>query len=173
MEIVMKGTAVVAALLVSVAACAGHANESGRHDPTADRAGSLLGGSEPSCVESYGPQRVSRRAFAFDGEVVEIGPSVTARGQGTDLDLVGVTFEVREWFSGGAGGIVTVDLQGAAGSSSNAEVADGFDIGSRLLVSGEPRWGGSALEQPIAWSCGFTRYYDAETAMAWREATQS
>lgn len=105
--------------------------------------------------------------------MVEIGPSVTARGQGTDLDLVGVTFEVREWFSGGAGGIVTVDLQGAAGSSSNAEVADGFDIGSRLLVSGEPRWGGSALEQPIAWSCGFTRYYDAETAMAWREATQS
>jgi hypothetical protein len=28
--------------------------------------------------------------------------------------------------------------------------------GQRLLVSGEPRWGGEPLDDAIAWECGFT-----------------
>ena len=43
-----------------------------------------------------------------------------------------------------------------------------YDIGSRLLVSGEPRWEGSPLDAPIAWGCGFARYYDPQTAAVWR-----
>jgi hypothetical protein len=43
-------------------------------------------------------------------------------------------------------------------------------MGSRLLVSGEPRWGGTPLEDPIAWGCGFTRYYDSGTAKSWKQA---
>lgn len=39
-----------------------------------------------------------------------------------------------------------------------------YGLGSRLLVSGQPRWGGNALKFPIAWSCGFTRYHDPSSA---------
>ncbi len=45
-----------------------------------------------------------------------------------------------------------------------------YGVGSRLLVSGEARWGGSPLEDPIGWGYGFSRYYDPETATAWRDA---
>lgn len=117
------------------------------------------------CVESYTPEAVTGRAFAFDGVVVDIGASVSDRGDEGDLNAPGVTFEVREWFSGGSADTVTIDVQVA-----NTEFADpsdpgySFGIGSRLLVSGEPRWGGSPLDDPIAWGCGFSRYHDPETA---------
>jgi hypothetical protein len=162
----MKRVALVAVglgLVLALAACAEDA--SGQDgNPTADRTGPLPDGGDASCVESYAPQAVSGRSFAFDGEVLKIGPSISDRGAGGDLNLPGVTFEVREWFSGGQGDTVTVDMQVPAVDST-------YGIGSRLLVSGEPRWGGSPLTEPIAWACGFSRYYDAETAAAWRDAS--
>jgi hypothetical protein len=161
-------------LILALAACAEDASGRDPGNPTADRTGPLPDGADASCVESYAPQAVSNRSFAFDGEVVKIGASVSDRGDGADLNLPGVTFEVREWFSGGQGDTVTVDMQGAAAdSASSSELGDAYDIGSRLLVSGEPRWGGSPLTEPIAWGCGFSRYYDAETAAAWRDASRS
>jgi len=111
--------------------------------------------------------------------VLDVGPSVSDRGDGADLGLPGVTFKVREWFSGGRFDTVTVDMQSvAAGPAdpsdptySDPEYAGyAYGVGSRLLVSGEARWGGSALQSPIAWGCGFNRYYDPETASAWRDA---
>lgn len=45
-----------------------------------------------------------------------------------------------------------------------------YGLGTRLLVSGEPRWGGGALTDAMAWGCGFTRYYDKATADNWRAA---
>jgi hypothetical protein len=151
-------------LVLTLAACAEGARGDDGGNPTADRTGPLPDGGDASCVESYAPQAVAGRSFAFDGEVVRIGPSVSDRGDGGDLNLPGVTFEVREWFSGGEGDTVTVDMQ----------VPDSaYGVGSRLLVSGEPRWGGSPLTKPIAWACGFSRYYDTETAAAWRDATRS
>jgi hypothetical protein len=114
---------------------------------------------------------VARRAFAFDGVVVAIGGSVSDRGDEGDLGLSSVTLEVREWFAGGSDSTVTVDFQGPGSDSSDmSDSGDAYGIGSRLLVSGESRWGGTAQESPIAWPCGFTRYYDAATANAWREA---
>lgn len=78
-----------------------------------------------------------------------------------------MTFTVHEWFRGGSGDSVTVDLAAPGGFAGRGK---DYELGTRLLVSGEPRWGGEALERPIAWSCGFTRYHDVETATAWREA---
>jgi hypothetical protein len=144
--------------------------------PTADRSGALPdGGAAASCVEEYAPSAVSGRSFAFDGTVLEVGPSVSDRGDGADLDLPGVTFEVHEWFSGGSGDTVVVDMQiPAVGSAAPSEDGQGYTygIGSRLLVSGEPRWGGVPLAAPIGWSCGFSRYHDASTAAAWRDAVR-
>ncbi len=140
-------------------------------NPTADRTGALPDGGAASCVESYAPDALTGRAFAFDGVVLDIGPSVSDRGDGADLGLPGVTFKVREWFSGGRADTVTVDVQPpTTGSADPSDPVHAYGIGSRLLVSGEARWGGSALEAPIAWGCGFTRYYDLETAMAWHDA---
>jgi hypothetical protein len=51
------------------------------------------------------------RAFAFDRVVVEGGCSVSDRGDEAYLRLPGVTFRVREWFSGGRDATVTVDIQ--------------------------------------------------------------
>ena len=92
------------------------------------------------------------------------------RGDEADLGLPGVIFEVREWFSGGRGDTVTVDVEPPTRGSEDLAPGYAYGVGSRLLVSGEARWGGSPLKSPIAWGCGFSRYYDSETAMAWRDA---
>lgn len=168
----MKKSAGVAPLIILlVAGCGatartaeltGSAEEPGvRANPTVGRTGPLPDGALVDCVEQYSPAAVSQRAFAFDGVVVDIGSGISDRGDASDLGLAGVTFEVREWFSGGRGSTVTVDMQSSAKS---------YGIGSRLLVSGEPRWGGPALADAIAWGCEFTRYYDPATADSWSRA---
>lgn len=140
-------------------------------NPADGGTGALPVGGTASCVESYTAKALARRAFAFDGVVVEVGPSVSDRGGEADLGLLGVTFQVQEWFSGGRADTVTVDLQPSATDSAGPfDPGDAYGIGSRLLVSGEARWGGSPLTDPIAWGCGFTRYFDPETAVAWRDA---
>lgn len=45
------------------------------------------------------------------------------------------------------------------------------DVGTRLLVSGEPRWGGEPLEDPLAWTCGFTQPWSEDAAAEWEAAT--
>ena len=153
-------TAVALLVLVLVAGCGGDPPAADA-DPTDERTGALASGADASCAEEYSPSTLVTRAFAFDGVVVAIGDSVSDRDDEVDLDLPGVTFDVRAWFAGGADERVTVDLQAAEGS---------YDIGSRLLVSGESRWDGPPLDAPIAWTCGFTRYHDAETARLWEES---
>lgn len=149
----------------------GESGRDGSQSPTADRRGPLPDGGAASCVESYDPKAVASRAFAFDGVVVAVGDSVSDRGDEADLGLPGVTFEVREWFSGGRGDTVTVDVQPpTTGSTDPSEPGYAYGVGSRLLVSGEARWAGPPLEFPIAWGCGFSRYYDPGTAAAWRDA---
>jgi hypothetical protein len=148
---------------------AGSANEPATN-PTVGRTGPLSDGAIVSCVEEYGPGAVAQRAFAFDGIVIDIGPAVSGRGDKSDLGLPGVTFNVRQWFSGGSGRTVTVDLQ-APGDESDGPVELGaYGLGSRLLVSGEPRWDGPPLANAIGWGCGFTRYYDPTTAKSWAQA---
>lgn len=140
------------------------------------RSGALFSGHDAttSCVESYTPTTAVSHAFAFEGEVVALGPSVSNRSDAADLDMVGVTFAVHEWFAGRSRETFTVDmLPPGQGSDASSESGSAYTVGSRLLVSGEPRWGGQPDESAIAWTCGFTRYYDQETAAQWRAAAAS
>lgn len=43
-------------------------------------------------------------------------------------------------------------------------------VGSRLLVCGESRLGGAAMDDPVAWACGFTRRYNQADAPIWEQA---
>ncbi|GAA2480071.1 hypothetical protein [Winogradskya humida] len=126
------------------------------------------GGSElASCVKGYSPATLAKQDFAFDGTVVGVGPGITNRRDGTGiLATVGVSFHVNVWFKGGTRDTVVVDMMPAP-----AGRADWTAIGTRLLVSGMPRWGGAPLDDPIAWECGFTRYYSPGMAAEWAEAT--
>jgi hypothetical protein len=125
-----------------------------------------------SCVEGYSPAAVAGRSFAFDGTVTAIGPAGSNQ-PGVALPLVGVTFRVNSWFRGGFGETVTVDMDAPQPANSASDPSmPAFGVGSRLLVSGEPRWGGAPLDAAIAWGCGFTRSYDAQTATEWAAATR-
>ena len=137
----------------------------------ADPVGALPDGGAASCVEQYTPQAVGQRAFAFDGKVTSIG---TADDTGeNDLGYVPVRFAVNEWFHGADTAIVTVDMASPEVGSEELSVSGGsYAVGSRLLVSGEPRWGGAALVDAVAWGCGFTRYFDKQTAQRWRDSAR-
>lgn len=137
-------------------------------DSAPEPSGPLVAGGAVDCVEEYAPEAVDARAFAFDGVVVAVGPSVSSLpGDPALPDAVGVTFAVQEWFRGGSGDTVTVDLP-AQGVITPDGTLQSYGPGTRLLVSGEPRWGGAPLDAPVAWICGFTRYYDEATAASWR-----
>jgi hypothetical protein len=125
-----------------------------------------------SCIEGYSPAALAGSSFAFDGTVTAIGPALSNR-PGVALPLVGVTFRVNQWFRGGSGPTVTVDMDPSptANSSSDSSVP-AYAVGTRLLVSGAPRWGGAPLDAAIAWGCGFTRSYDPQTAAEWAAATR-
>jgi hypothetical protein len=141
-------------------------------DPTGDRSGELPEAGAASCVAGWEEDRpiAEQLDFAFDGVVTDVGPALTDRPGSGGLVLVGVTFQVREWFAGGTGPEVTVDMQPPLrpGEGRSDDTVPAFAAGSRLLVGGSPRWGGAPLDDPIAWGCGFTRYYDQGTADAWR-----
>lgn len=136
--------------------------------------GALPDGGAASCVEDYSAPAVAGRAFAFDGTVVEVGPPHTNRAGGGPA-LAAVTFSVHQWFSGGSSDAVTVDMTAPNEGTGNAapdEAGPAYAVGTRLLVSGEPRWGGAPLDDAIAWGCGFTRYYDEVTAASWADAAK-
>lgn len=181
---VVQRLAVALLLLPLLAACAG----AGEADPVAStptaasaapdatpvlvvpsRAGRLGdGGAAASCVETYSATTIGNRGFAFDGTVVGIAPGETNKPGNAGVDTAAVTFRVHEWFTGGTDDTVTVDMVPPA-NGAEQDQAPRYEPGTRLLVSGEPRWGGEPLDDPIAWTCGgFTRYYDATVADEWR-----
>lgn len=127
----------------------------------------LPGGAAASCASEYSTTTLVGQAFAFDGTVTAIGPPQTNRDGGGVLPLVSASFEVHEWFRGGSGPTVTVDI---AQPRYAEDGPPSYAVGTRLLVSGQPRWGGAPLDDPIAWGCGFTRYYDPATESTWRTA---
>ncbi len=140
-------------------------------DPTAHLTGPLSVAQAVRCVERYSAATLVHRAFAFDGVVTDIGSAGSNRPDRGQLELVGVTFAVSEWFSDGSASTVTVDMQSPVrGAPGVPEGIPSYAVGSRLLVSGEPRWGGEPLEDAIAWGCDFTRYYDPVTAESWSRA---
>ena len=166
----LRQAATAAMLTFLLVACGdamdGSSSDSEAENPTAGLKGPLPGDETTSCVSEYGRKTLVQQRFAFDGVVVKIGESVSDRGDSADLGQPGVTFRVMRWYAGGDGDQVTVDMPGAP----SIDGAVAYGIGSRLLVSGQPRWGGTALKYPIAWSCGFTRYHDPTTATEWKSA---
>jgi hypothetical protein len=99
------------------------------------------------------------------------GPLGAGGAASSCVDTSAVTFAVHEWWRGGPASTVTVDLQlSPGGRTTSEEVSPPYGVGTRLLVSGEDRWGGKPLDDALAWGCGFTRYHDRATATAWREA---
>jgi hypothetical protein len=123
-----------------------------------------------SCAEEYTLATLGRRDFAFDGTVVNIATEEGGLGAAT------VTFRVERWFLGGSQVEVAMSMSAPRGGSTvqpggthDSEYEPSYRIGSRLLVSGEPRWGGAPLDDPVVWTCGFTRYYDPGTAADWNK----
>ncbi|WP_143099854.1 hypothetical protein [Nocardioides psychrotolerans] len=140
--------------------------------PTTETAtGPLTSSSMASCVEDYAAQGVARRGFAFDGTVVSIAEGTTNRPGKGRIGTAGVTFAVGTWYVGGSTSEVTIDMASPGGGPRLDEVPPTYEIGTRLLVSGESRWGEGVLQDGLAWGCGFTRYYDTKTADEWRAAT--
>ncbi|MGC4768417.1 hypothetical protein ACLQ25_05460 [Micromonospora sp. DT44] len=149
--------------------------------PTADlpagvKPGDPLAFGATQCVKAYAPETLAEQAFAFDGTVTGIGPARTERGANPPLDLRSVKFQVHTWFRGGSAGTAVVDMSppaaGAGTGDATSEAGPAYQVGTRLLVSGMPRWGGAPLADPIAWGCGFTRYYSPTTAAEWATATR-
>ncbi|WP_420111260.1 hypothetical protein [Pseudactinotalea sp.] len=125
-------------------------------DRTGGEAGAAYGADNGADCVAVHPDGLREADWAFDGVVTGTGPSVSDRA-GAVLGYTGVTFEVREWFAGGSGAEVTVDLSSRP------------SIGTRLLVAGAARWGGQPLDAPVSWQgCGFVRYFDPDLADAWR-----
>ena len=87
-------------------------------------------------------------ALRFDGTITAVG-------------LSGATFEVNEVFAGDVPDPFTVDL-GPATTPRASESSPSYFVGTRLLVS---------AVSATAMGCGATRYFDEETAAAWRSAS--
>lgn len=114
-------------------------------------------GEAGSCAEAMTAETLQGRDFAFDGTVLTVVPAGEVDEDAGHLPSYPVAeFEVHEWFQGGSGDSVAVKMQREA-------VA-----GERLLVSGEPLYGGEPLDDPIAWECGFTVRHNDATAETWR-----
>lgn len=121
---------------------------------------------ETSCVGTYDREALSNRAFAFDGTVTDIG------GRASQGDsYVEVTFEVHEWFRGD--GPAEVDVQMLPPHETASVETATYELGTRVLVAGAPRWGGEPLGTPIAWPCGFTRTHTDEVANTWRTVLEA
>jgi hypothetical protein len=121
-----------------------------------------------SCDEDYGPATLVERSFAFDGTVASIELRSDSHLPPGENEVHWVTFAVNRWFRGGSTSQVGVWID-----SLNVETSAGVieaEPGSRMLVAGEPRWGGEPLQDPIAWPCGFTQPWTREAAAEWEAA---
>lgn len=136
--------------------------------------GQPVGPVAASCVEEYSPDTLRNRAFAFDGTVVSIelrrDPQLEPE-EGEDPRIPWVTFSVNRWYRGGSGDHVGVWIEALNIETSGGTIA--AEPGSRLLVAGEPRWGGDPLDDAIAWGCGFTQPYTPEVAAEWQASLGS
>jgi hypothetical protein len=127
-----------------------------------------------SCATEYTPAKLAELPIVFDGTVMTIGPGRTNRRPATGVSsLRAVTFRVHEWFRGGPGNTVVVDLPQPNGTGPRFDQSmRSYGIGTRLLVPGISHLGGVPQQYPIAARCGFTRYYSPERAAEWAAATR-
>lgn len=105
------------------------------------------------CAVPYNDRTLAARSLAFDGTVTGV--------RDADDGHVRVDLDVHRWFKGGTSGKLSVSY--LAPGSPDAPPA--FGPGTRLLVSGEGDQTG-----PIAWACGFTRYWTEQDSAVWDRA---
>jgi hypothetical protein len=87
-----------------------------------------------SCAFEYTEATLAERSWAFDGTLIAVGTV----GDSRMGSVPSATFDVKHWYRGGSSQHVTVQFEMGTTSELVPEVASG----TRLLVSGEPRWGG-------------------------------
>ena len=121
------------------------------------------------CVEVYSPETLANRSFAFDGTVRSIEERTDPKLPAGEGESSWVTFEVNQWFAGGSADTIGIWMDALNVETSTGSVS--AEVGTRLLVSGEPRWGGEPLEDPLAWTCGFTQEWTEQAAAEWEAAT--
>lgn len=98
-----------------------------------------------SCIETYGPNTLAKRSFAFDGTVTGIAGDE-------------VTFKVNVRYKGTAGDSVTLTAIGMTGTAITSAGVPNLAVGERYLVAGE---------EHFVWACGFTQPYDPAVAAQW------
>jgi hypothetical protein len=103
-----------------------------------------------SCAFELSDAELAARSWAFDGTVIAIADRTA-------------TFSVNQWYKGGEQDEVTVDYE----QGTLSEFAPPVVAGARMLVTGEPRWGGQPLDDPVAWGCGFTQPWSSDGATQW------
>lgn len=134
-----------AAALAVVAAVAVLLNTGGTPAPSQEP-----GPNVGSCVETYSPEALASRDFAFDGTV-------------TGIEGDSVTFTVNDAFRGDLSATITLEAAGMTGSSVTSAGGPSLAKGQRYLVAGDDRF---------VWACGFTQPYDDAIAAEWAEATR-
>lgn len=159
----LRHVPILVALAVLVSACAQEGNQPAGQDGAVEPAGAAY-----SCVETYSAETLVRRSFAFDGTVLATEVRTDPRLPEGEGKVPWVTFEVNRWFRGGSVSEVGVWIE-VLNTETSAGIIRAVP-GTRLLVAGEPRWGGDPLEDPVAWPCGFTQPWTAETADEWQAA---
>src|SRR5664279_30549 len=102
------------------------------NQPSSQPTGALPGGTSAASCKIYSPAAVASMPLAFDGTVTAIGES-RIDPQYSWIRLVTTSFTVHQWYRGGAGDTVTVEIP--VGDSIDPGPPP-FDIGTRLLVSG-------------------------------------
>jgi hypothetical protein len=122
-----------------------------------------------SCVEVYSPETLVNRSFAFDGTVTSIETRTDPKLPAGERETPWVEFDVNRWFLGGSPETVGIWMDALNVETSVGTVS--AEVGTRLLVAGEPRWGGEPLDDPLAWTCGFTQPWTEEAAAEWEAAT--
>jgi hypothetical protein len=139
--------------------------------PFASSPATTRGGNAASCAFGPDERTLPQRAVAFDGTVLAIGPGRTNRPGAARWGYVSITFHVNRWFKGGRGPTATVDvLRSFRGGPMTEDGPPPFDIGTRMLVSGDHRWGGRSFDDVFAQGCGFTGYYGSREAALWQRA---
>ena len=113
------------------------------------------------CAFEFNATTLAERTWAFDGTLIDVGTVEDSRLGPTPS----ATFAVNQWYRGGTGEQVTVQYE----MGMVDETAPTLTTGARLLVAGEPRWGGAPLDSAVAWGCGFTQVWTSDAAQTWTE----
>jgi hypothetical protein len=141
--------------------------------------GALPGDATGDCT-GYTLDRFTERLtepgfFALDGTVTAVEPGADLSPE-MPTQYSTVTFRVGTWFHGGSGDTVEVFLDPPGSEDSDVR---SYGVGTRLLVSGvlgdtaRPSGTMTATEDMgfFGFSCGYSRYYDEQTAADWAAAT--